>query len=207
MRTRVTKLSVVAAVVLALTLLIAPTATAKAPWSLSGDAQSVKQGDPWAVQLQSDENSDTPHGGVSFQQPNGKLTFADIEQLSTDYNITEADCGGGSPRFSIGIDTDDDGSVDGNVFVYIGPSPNYTGCDTGWQSTGNLIQSAEPRFDTGQVGGTFYHTHADAVNLVGDDTVLYVDLVVDASWQFGVQTVLVDNVQVNNYQMTGKNAK
>jgi hypothetical protein len=98
---------------------------------------------------------------------------------------------------------DGDGDADGNVFVYLGPYPNFTGCFFGWQNTGNLISSTDLRYDTSQVGGTFYDTHAGAVALVGSKDVLGVQLVVDSGWMFPRgQAVLVDNVTVNNHKLT-----
>jgi hypothetical protein len=58
------------------------------------------------------------------------------------------------------------------------------------------------------LGGTFYDTYNNALALFGSDTVLRISLVVDGSWGFGdgEQTILVDNILVNNHKMTGQNA-
>ena len=205
------KLAVLVAVAVMASFVVVAMVSAAAPWFLFGDATAVKQGqgaNPWAIQLRSDLSLPTPWGGVAFQQPQGGLTFADISQLSADYNVTDDDCSGGSPRFQIGIDTAGDGAVNGNIFVYFGPLPNFTGCSAGWQSTGNLIglPDADKRYDLMQLGGTFYDTYSNALTLVGDKDVLYVALIVDSGWMFvdGEQTILVDNVKVNNYQLTGR---
>jgi len=184
-------------------------------WSLFGNAISVIDGvgpNTGAIQLSSTCNftGATPtcdfttltFSGVGFQ-PAGPLTFSSITQLSTDFNVGGSDCGGGSPRFQINIDTDGDGNLDGNVFVYLGPHPNFTGCFFGWQNTGNLISSTDLRYDTSQVGGTFYHDYAGALALVGPDSVLGVQLVVDGGWFIPRgQAVLVDNVTLNNHKLT-----
>jgi hypothetical protein len=116
--------------------------------------------------------------------------------LSTDFNPTVGGCGGGSPRFSLEL------AGGKNVFVYLGPSPNFTGCPlNAWQSSGNLIGNNDTgRYDTSQVqAGTQSNTYAGALALIGSQQVNKIDLVVDAGWFFNpkVQTVLVRNVQIN----------
>ncbi|MBI2020570.1 hypothetical protein HYS94_04080 [Candidatus Daviesbacteria bacterium] len=188
-------------------LALATVALATDGFTFFGDAETYSPGynSPTAVQLRSDP---TPGwGGIDFDVAAG-TTFADIDTLSTDYNFTEASCGGGSPRFQINLDTDNNGSFDGNAFVYIGPPPNYTLCPGGvWQNTTNLADPAD-FVDTGQVGGTFYDTFATAQLNYGSATVLGIQLVVDANWFFGGanQTVLVDNVVINNSTYTFENA-
>ena len=54
--------------------------------------------------------------GVTVPLPAG-LTLAQITQLSAEYNVTDDDCAGGSPRFAINYGPNQ------NVFVYFGPSP------------------------------------------------------------------------------------
>lgn len=143
-------------------------------------------------------------GEVSFSVPAGVSTLADLATLSTDFNVTDDDCGGGSPRFQVRIDFDSNGVVsagDKNIFVYLGPSPNYTGCTPNtWESSGNLVTDSDPVWDTSQVGGTFYDTYANAVALTAELGVLRISLVVDSNWMFGdgEQTVRVDNVMANS---------
>ena len=196
---------------------------AAAPWSLFGRAVAVRQGqgpDPWAIQLESRCPSGFPSclsdgsftfSGVAFREPQGGLTFANVFHLSTDFNRTNDDCGGGSPRFQLNTDMNGNGvfdpPADGNVFVYFGPLPNFTGCSPGWQSTGNLIgiPISDTRYDLTQVGGTFYDTYANALTLLGSKTVPGIQLVVDSGWNGPAtgndseQTILVDNVRVNDH--------
>jgi hypothetical protein len=133
--------------------------------------------------------------GISFTLPAG-TTFAGLTQLSTSFDPIVGGCGGGSPRFTIHL------ASGKNVFVYLGPSPNFTGCALNiWQSSGNLIGNNDiGRYDTSQVqAGTQSNTYAGALALVGSQQVTGVDLVVDSGWFFDpkVQTVLVHNVDVN----------
>jgi hypothetical protein len=150
-----------------------------------------------AIQLRS---TGTGFGGIDFTLPSG-LTFAQVTNLGTDYDFTAASCGGGAPRFQINIQGK-------NAFVYIGPPPNYTGCPASvWASTGNL--ATPPSFvDTSQLaGGTFYDTFASADLKYGSDTVTGIQLVTDAGWMFGTQTVLVDNVMINAKTYTFESCK
>jgi hypothetical protein len=147
--------------------------------------------------------------GSSFKKKFGYLKFQDINQLSTDYNVTNTDCGGGSPRFSIELPNVEGTlcSIPGDscsIFVYIGPYPNFTDCAAGWQTTGNLIGNADLRFDTSQLtGGTFYDSYSNALALAGPVKVLGIDLVVDGGWTNpgGGQDILVNNVMVNNFTL------
>lgn len=203
------------------------------PWSLFGDATSEKNAtsagpNPWVVELMSEcpsfplftcfGDGSFTFGGIDFQPHGSPLTFSGISQLSTDYNVTDDDCGAGSPRFQLNMDTDGDGDFDGNVFVYIGPSPSFTGCDatTGWQTTGNLIGNEDAcRYDTSQiVAGTQCNTYSGAATIfsgLSDHEILGVQLVIDSGWNAaatngdGKQTILVDNVMVNNHVMSGRN--
>lgn len=202
------RLAMVAGVGAVAVLLRVP--SAEAQFSLFGAATEVIGGigNTRAVELTSRctfaggacDFSTLTFSGVNFL-PSTSLTFGGITQLSADFNVGATDCGGGSPRFQIGLDTNGDGVLDGNVFVHFGPSPNFTGCVFGWQSTGNLIGSSDTgRYDSSQVGGSGFGTHADAVNAAGSATVLGIQLVVDSGWFTGPrgQAIQVDNIRINN---------
>jgi hypothetical protein len=173
-------------------------------YSLFGDATLFHPGNSssTAVQLRSSTLVSPGYGGIDFDVPAG-TTFADVQNLATDYNLTAASCAGGAPRFQI--------NVDGvNAFVYIGPYPNYTGCPPNvWLNTGNLATPAS-FVDTGQLpGGTFYDTFAAADLKYGSHIVTGIQLVIDGSWAFadGTQTVLVDNVVINSTTYTFESAQ
>jgi hypothetical protein len=42
----------------------------------------------------------------------------------------------------------------------------FTGCGSGWQSTGNLITNTDLRFDSTQFGRPYYGSYSQAVSLV-----------------------------------------
>ena len=94
--------------------------------------------------------------------------------------------------------------TDGYVHIAIGPSPSFTGCAAGWQSTGNLIGNGDAgRYDYSQFGGSPFTTYSGAPAAVLAGTVVEVFVVVDGSWNAAAtggdseQTVLVDNIDVN----------
>jgi hypothetical protein len=181
----------------------AGSALAAGGYSLFGDAALVHPGNnsPTAVQMRSSSVS-PGYGGIDFSIPAG-MTFSQIQALSTDYQFTAGSCGGGAPRFSISF------GPNANAFVYIGPPPNYTDCPQNvWLNTGNLATPLS-FVDTSQLpGGTFYDTFGAADVKYGSDLVTGIALVTDASWAFvgGTQTVLIDNVTINDATYTFESA-
>lgn len=163
--------------------------------SAVNDGGIIKTVSDWSVPSTPDDD----YGAVSFDDANSTL-FSNLTVLSADYNVTDDDCGGGSPRFSIRMDTDGDTVSNGNIFVYMGPLPNFTGCvPNSWINTGNLVGSTDARFDLSQLGGPWYGTYANALSLVGSGTILRISLVTDGGWQplDKEQEVWFDNVIIN----------
>jgi hypothetical protein len=163
-------------------------------FSLFGDATRVHPGNHshTAIQLRS---TGAGFGGIDYVVPAG-MTFSQLQNLSTDFMFTAATCGEGSPRFQVNVDGK-------NAFVYIGPPPNYTGCpQDAWLNTGNLATPAS-FVDTSQLpGGTFYDTFASADLKYGNDVITGIQLVADAGFFFGTQTVLIDNTMINDTLFT-----
>jgi len=189
---------------------------ATSPWSLYDTATIVKSGvksSPWVVQMTSKVDPTQPYGvtgGEIYYTPSASLYFQDIYQLSTDWEAVTP-WGGGSPRFSLAIDMDDDGlfnpsAGDGWAVVYILPQfPYFYGGATGWLHTGNLIGSAAGIYDTTQFGGpSGYTNYAGALSLLNGKRVLGVMMVTDGGWftssYYGVsqQVVWANNITVNS---------
>ncbi|MDE2019275.1 MAG: hypothetical protein KGJ13_02920 [Patescibacteria group bacterium] len=191
--------SAAAGMLLAGTMILPASAAMFSPtnYSLFGTAQYVSPGESSnrAVELTS---ASTTYGGIDYGFPGG-LTFAGITNLSTDFLFTAGSCGGGSPRFSIGVTN---GTSSGNIFVYLGPAPNYTGCAANtWLSSGELVGTST--VDTSQLpGGTFYDTWAHAESAYGLYTVTDLALVVDGGWMFPAQTADIDNTTINSTTYT-----
>lgn len=190
-----TRKAIVAIAAFAAMMATASAATAAGITSSLFGGATQESSDVRLVSDLSDTSTANDFSGIAFTLPAG-TTFADLSTLSTEFDPIAGGCGGGSPRFSIKL------ASGKNVFVYFGPSPNFTGCalDT-WQSTGNLIGNNDTgRYDTSQVqAGTQSNTYAGALSLIGSQTVTEIDLVADSGWFFSpkVQTVLVRNVQIN----------
>jgi hypothetical protein len=152
--------------------------------------------------VRTDSMGFSTYGGIAFTLPDSQsIKLSDLTKLATDYYIQNGNCGGGSPRFSISMYQGS--TFVGNVFVYIGPFPNFNTCTTGsWQSTGNLVTDPDPRWDSTQIHGTFYGTYSEAVTLASAQglTVHEIDLVTDGGWSQvgGDQTVYFKNVMINN---------
>lgn len=145
----------------------------------------------------SDGTTTNDASGINFTGT-GVTTFASLTRLATKFNVTDDDCGGGSPRFQINFGSQ-------NVFVYLGPSPTFTGCAKNTLlDSGNLIGNNDPcRWDTSQLqAGTQCNTYAGALALLGSRTVTGIQLVVDSGWFFAdkEQTVLVCAIQINQHR-------
>lgn len=182
---------------------------ANAAYTLFGSGAVVGGGNPGqAIQAVSD-TSDNPgntlndFGGATFDDANGTFVSS-LTTLSTDFNVTDDNCGLGSPRFQIRVDFDNDDALsigDKRIFVYLGSHPNYNTCTPGvWTFSGNLVTAVNPVWDTSQVGGTFYDTYANASALTSTNEILSISLVVDGGGANGdpEQTVLFDNVTINS---------
>jgi hypothetical protein len=180
---------------------------AAAYYNLVGQAQLVSPGAAGsnsAVSLLSDFNSSDPEQQIShiqFEVPDG-LTFAQLAELSVEYNVTDDDCVPDSPRFQISIDIGGDGGDDGYIDVYVGEGADFTGCPANtWINSGNLIGNNDP--DRYKYSGLTEFTFGDydyMLNRFGDALVTgFVQLTVDNGWKFSdnEQEVLVDNVNIN----------
>jgi hypothetical protein len=175
-------------------------------YDLFGDAEYVSPGNASnrAVEISSDTDTGD-FGGIDFTIPEG-TTFAELETLATDYKPLAGDvCAGGSPRFAIGLDADDDGDVDGYMFSYFGSESGGTPCVPGtWQNTGDQLE-VNRLVDATQLGGAFYEPYVTALATYGEYTVLEVFIVIDGSWTQpldGEQTFQIDNTNVDGHVFT-----
>ena len=142
----------------------------------------------------SDASATNDASGINFTAT-GVTTFSSLTTLATKFNVTDDGCGGGSPRFQLNIDGK-------NVFVYLGPSPTFTGCTLNTLvDSGNLIGNNDAcRYDTSQLSpGTQCNTYVGTLALLGSHTVTGIQLVVDSGWFFAdkEQTVNVCDIRIN----------
>jgi hypothetical protein len=155
-----------------------------------GGAMVSKRG---AVLVANTGNTSTADdfSGIAIPVESG-LTFGEIHRLSTTFNVTDDDCGAGSPRFQIRVGGK-------NVFVALGPAGTLTGCAKNtWLHSGDLTEAtaAECRVDTSQfAAGTQCNSWAGAVALLGSQRVESISLVVDASWAGSTNPAFADKEQ------------
>lgn len=178
-------------------------------FSLFGTARVVEgeKKNQYVVYIESE--SVATFGGISYD-PKKPVLFEDLRSLSATYRLLEGGMGGGSPRFSIGIDEDGDGEADCNIFVYLGTPPDFDDEPTGdIEFTGNFIGGSDLRWDTSQCGGTFYDDYQGALELVGEYDVVYVDFVVDGGWsqEEGIQSIEVYELRVDRSKYKPKKPK
>jgi hypothetical protein len=139
----------------------------------------------------SDSESANDYSFLSFT-PDSTLLFRDITMLKADYSFSLGNCHGGALRWSVGI------SSTQSVFIYYGAHPNFTDCEgVNSQSGVNMISLNDLRYDTSQVGGTFYDDYAGAVALVGTIPVIRASLVMDGGWA-GDQRATITSATVND---------
>src|SRR6185312_6098802 len=131
--------------------------------------------------------------------PSPALTFDQITNLTAVYTFTTGNCHGGALRWSINTDIPYQGGT-GAVFIYYGGTPSYTDCTSTGPSTNqsgvNMIGLTDLRYDTTQVGGTFYDTYTHDQSLLAGHAISSVTLVLDAGWG-GDQVLSLGNVTVN----------
>jgi hypothetical protein len=169
----------------------ATAATATLFGAASQDGNQVRLVSDFSTASTADDSS-----GINFTDT-GVTTFASLQTLATKFNVNDDDCGGGSPRFQINFGTQ-------NVFVYLGPSPTFTGCTQNTLvDSGNLIGNNDAcRWDTSQIqAGTQCNTYAGALALLGSMTVTGIQLVVDGGWSQAdkEQTLNVCDIRINQH--------
>lgn len=184
---------------------VLPMAAGAAPnYSLQEGATKVagQNNQGTAVRLVSDttpEGTEADYSLIDFNVPDG-TTLSSLSTLSTDFNPTDDGCVGGSPRFQLNVDDDNDSATpDKNIFVYLGTDSGSAACqnDT-WQASSDLLEAGK-KLDTSQLsGGTLYDTYENALTNYGNLTVTGIQLVVDSGWASDNEMVtLVDNININ----------
>jgi hypothetical protein len=158
------------------------------------------------------------YGGLNFDVPKQPITFSQMTQLQTDYEMSWGSCSGGSPRWQVNVlppgttVNDQTKKQAKNIFVYFGsvPTSGSNACpeaDGSETNSGNYIGSGGPgdvpgRYDTSQLApGTQISNYTATNSAFGDWEVVGIQLVVDGGWAQGQsdfeQEAIVDQVQVN----------
>lgn len=184
---------------------------------------SSRQGPAAFESIYGDASTANDFAYASFD-PAPEITFSQLANLSTDYAFTLGDCHGGSLRWQVRIDADNDGvrdpykdgtggdndpsndvpaTGDPALFVYYGAYPNFTDCTTANQSGVNMLSLGDLRFDTSQ-----FNWHADFGAVQGSGT--FYDSYADALALFGNRrvinaTLVVDSGWGGNQRLTVSN--
>ena len=152
----------------------------------------------------SDSSTDNDYSFLSFT-PDAAFAVDDLKNLVSDYAFTLGDCHGGSLRWEVRT------SSDKTLWIYYGSAPNFGaggdgGCkDPGTGSLMNMIDTGALRYDTTNLGGTFYDTYANAKTLIGSDTIVKASLVLDSGWG-GDQRLTLNSATVNDNKFTPRPA-
>src|SRR4029079_18014572 len=102
--------------------------------------------------IRSDTDTSNDYSFLKFV-PTTPMLFADLDNLTAEYNFTTGNCAGGALRWSLHLDVNGDRFGDRNVNAEFGPAPAFTDCSG--NSGQNLIGSSDARFDSTQLGGPF----------------------------------------------------
>lgn len=184
--------------VLAIPMLVGNVFAQVAPYTLygtSGFIESEYQED-MAVQVTSDSGS---YGGIDFDVPVG-TTLEELTHLSTDFSVLSGTCGGGSPRFQINM-IDSQTRTEQMLYAYIGEGSSFTCSSSTWQKSGNLL-GKDTFIDATQAGSLFYTPYEEVIRYFGTNEVTGIELVLDSGWMFGEQSVVFDNIRVNDQTFT-----
>lgn len=134
-------------------------------------------------------------GGVTLQAPAG-TTLASIQHLAASFQTLAGDCGGGSPRLTLTLN----GDQSKYISLYFGTPSTYTSGCTGTVTQEFVGTTDACRVDLSKVvAGKQCSTWAEAVQLLGTQTVTSIQFIVDGGWsQAGkVQSVLATSITLN----------
>lgn len=100
-----------------------------------------------------DTTGDVRGGAIRRLPPGIRITALENQLQLKYFFVGPRTCAGGSPRIQLAIDTDGDGSSNGNAFGYVGKLPFGGGCLSNvWEF--NDMTDDVLRWDLSQLGGT-----------------------------------------------------
>ena len=135
------------------------------------------------------------------------FTFADLTDLNVVFHSPienaivppqaplNAGGGGGAPRLSVSLDTNNDNVSDGGVLIHLGTSPSFidTPATLNLHSGSNLLNNDAGRYDLSQFGGSNFTDYNAALSLVGTGRVLRATVILD-SFLGADKTLNVDSI-------------
>jgi hypothetical protein len=133
-------------------------------------------------------------------------TFSQLNDVETQFNMTQGTCVGGAPRWAIDLQDPNNPKNTQGLLVYFDTQHEpYGGCSAGAQPEMNIIGNASPATAGWFIGNAGAPTTYMAVNTTyGTWKVQDVEVIVDAGWAQGtqlnpnIQQVLLQNMKINN---------
>jgi hypothetical protein len=197
--TRTMRTSVTIGAVVAVMLAVSGAAQA-ATWDLFYQAALSDTGPTGGKVLRlSSPNSGADAYGYLRYEPATPFTLNDLTELSVDFNMVQGPFVGGSPRFDIGLDFNNDGIWNDHlIYANWGTQPWGGGTPpTGWTSTGNVMGSSLWGNVTFFDGNTQY-TAAGLKAAFGTIKVMRVYVSLDSGWAGNTQILDIDNFKINS---------
>lgn len=200
---------IILALALFMTTMTLPSVAAHtAPWQTRGTYWAPAPGgdDGFAQRLETVPADDaTPvmadHGSISFSPAEG-TAVEDLAALSVDLYLEAGECGTGSPRFVVRVDTDGDGRTDESVLAYPAEALG-AGCPLGTWITLDLLNDADARWvvpGLGQVDADTARAHYDSDH--AGNQVVRVDLQWDNTVSHGPATVYFDDIVIHEHTLS-----
>ncbi len=146
-----------------------------------------------------------PYGYLRYK-PTTPFALNLLNTLSADFNMVQGPFAGGSPRFDIGLDFDNDGDFDWTggdrlLMANWGTQPWGGGAPVGWSSTGNFM---DPLQGITFFDGNTQYTVAALKAMFGTLNVMRAYVSLDSGWTGNTQILDVDNFRINgdSYSLT-----
>jgi PKD repeat protein len=157
-----------------------------APAPGQGDAMLLDGGTGW--------------GSTSFYPPTG-FRAQDLHALTFDFYMDQPSpsgfyCGAGSPRITLGIDLDGDGTRDKNIHIH--NTALQSDCTAKTWHYADMLDPATARWDLRAVGGANSRTHDEAMAWLASNIAAHSVTAVNAIVDNGA-IAIIDNHRINDW--------
>lgn len=192
-----------------ITVVSVPAAAHIAPWQTRGAYWAPAPADAehhgFALRLETVTDDDARwgavmahHGSISFSPEEG-VQADELEALSVDVFLEGGECGKGSPRYNLRVDTDGDGQRDRFVLAYPDAALG-DGCPQGEWTTLDLLDSTEATWHVPGTGRLAPDAaREDLADRFPDHSILRVDLQWDNTNHLGPATVWFDDLRIHEH--------
>lgn len=175
------------------------------PAPSNADARQVDEGLGGQGALLTSISGGTNQAGGAVVGVNGgdgtAKTFGALNDVETDFNVTQGTCVGGAPRWVVNLVNPSTKKTQFLIVYFDNDHAPYGGCAPGTQHESNIMSSSSGWFVGNANGPTPYN---EVQSTYGSWTLKNVEVIVDAGWAQGsqlhpnVQQVLLQNLKVNN---------